>query len=151
MERLTKRFKNSQMQADVELLATVRDGVFRLAEYEDAEEDGLLLRLPCPIGTTVYHIGLEIPEEEEQCYECQYNCSGFGEFYCDKDYDSGWPWMEDKLDGQHKVCPKFKPCLRTVKFDLDFYHSYKKWFGTTWFLTKEEAEAKLTKFTIQND
>lgn len=26
----------------------------RLAEYEDAEEQGLLLRLPVPIGTTVY-------------------------------------------------------------------------------------------------
>ena len=27
----------------------------RLKEYEDAEEQGLLLRLPCPIGTTVYN------------------------------------------------------------------------------------------------
>ena len=27
----------------------------RLAEYEDLEEQGLLLRLPCPIGTTVYN------------------------------------------------------------------------------------------------
>ena len=26
----------------------------RLAEYEDAEEQGLLVRLPVPIGTTVY-------------------------------------------------------------------------------------------------
>ena len=26
-----------------------------LAEYEDLEEQGLLLRLPCPIGTTVYN------------------------------------------------------------------------------------------------
>ena len=27
----------------------------RLAEYEDLEEQGLLLRLPCPIGTIVYN------------------------------------------------------------------------------------------------
>ena len=27
----------------------------RLKEYEDLEEQGLLLRLPCPIGTTVYN------------------------------------------------------------------------------------------------
>ena len=27
----------------------------KLAAYEDAEEQGLLLRLPCPIGTTVYN------------------------------------------------------------------------------------------------
>ena len=28
----------------------------RLAEYEDLEEQGLLLRLPCKVGSTVYHI-----------------------------------------------------------------------------------------------
>lgn len=28
----------------------------KLAYYEDAEENGLLLRLPCPVGTTVYCI-----------------------------------------------------------------------------------------------
>ena len=27
----------------------------KLADYEDSEEQGLLLRLPCPIGTTVYN------------------------------------------------------------------------------------------------
>lgn len=28
----------------------------KLADYEDAEEQGLLLRLPCKVGDTVYHI-----------------------------------------------------------------------------------------------
>lgn len=27
----------------------------RLAEYEDAEEQGLLVRLPCKVGDTLYH------------------------------------------------------------------------------------------------
>ena len=27
----------------------------KLAQYEDLDEQGLLLRLPCPIGTTVYN------------------------------------------------------------------------------------------------
>ena len=27
----------------------------KLADYEDLDEQGLLLRLPCPIGTTVYN------------------------------------------------------------------------------------------------
>ena len=31
-----------------------KDFIEKLAEYEDAEEQGLLLRLPVPIGTTVY-------------------------------------------------------------------------------------------------
>lgn len=28
----------------------------KLAKYEDLEEEGLLLHLPCKIGTTVYHL-----------------------------------------------------------------------------------------------
>ena len=32
----------------------------KLAEYEDAEEQGLLLRLPCKVGQTIYYI-LGIP------------------------------------------------------------------------------------------
>lgn len=35
----------------------------KLADYEDAEEQGLLVRLPCPIGTTVWDIcGMDIRE-----------------------------------------------------------------------------------------
>lgn len=33
----------------------IRKVLRKLAEYEDLEEQGLLLRLPCPIGTTVYN------------------------------------------------------------------------------------------------
>ena len=39
----------------------------KLAEYEDAEEQGLLLRLPCKVGDVVYDIarecGFEVGEE----------------------------------------------------------------------------------------
>ena len=117
----------------------------RLAEYENAEEEGLLVRLPCKIGAQIYRIGLEIPEDEEQCDECVNNCSGFGEFYCDLNYGSAWPSMEDKLDGYHRVCPRFKPYIYDRKFDLGFYYSHKKWFGITWFLNKEETEAKIAE------
>lgn len=37
----------------------------RLKQYEDAEEQGLLLRLPCPIGTKVY----ALVNECEEMYE----------------------------------------------------------------------------------
>ena len=36
-----------------------KDVMKRLAEYEDAEEQGLLLRLPFPLGTTVYYVDLD--------------------------------------------------------------------------------------------
>lgn len=43
---------------DVPVLESLLDAVDKLAEYEDLEEQGLLLRLPCPIGTTVYLIDI---------------------------------------------------------------------------------------------
>ena len=75
MERLTERSKNSDM---VWFKDTENDGIRlepcemsahhsrmaleRLAAYEDAEEQGLLLRLPCKVRTDVYYI-LGIPNE----------------------------------------------------------------------------------------
>ena len=35
---------------------STRKIIEKLAEYEDLEEQGLLLRLPCKVGSTVYHI-----------------------------------------------------------------------------------------------
>jgi hypothetical protein len=69
MERLTKRSedKNSTMVWFVdkesydmryepcEMDSSQRRKVLcKLADYEDAEEQGLLLRLPCPIGSTIW-------------------------------------------------------------------------------------------------
>lgn len=34
----------------------LEDALNKLAEYEDLEEQGLLLRLPCKVGDTLYHI-----------------------------------------------------------------------------------------------
>ena len=38
---------------------------FKLKEYEDLEEQGLLLKLPCKVGDTVYLIN----EEQEDMYD----------------------------------------------------------------------------------
>lgn len=43
----------------------------KLGEYERAEEQGLLARLPCPIGTTVWNIyGMDIRENVVSGIEC---------------------------------------------------------------------------------
>ena len=68
MERLT------EWKDDKKLLAKTKfSGDFgsanvlgRLAEYEDLEEQGLLLRLPCKVGNTIYVNGiLGVGEAEE--------------------------------------------------------------------------------------
>ena len=69
MERLTNRIITPKEERDIVVFTQgkyidtipaemtyedIRKVLRRLAEYEEAEEQGLLLRLPVPIGTTVY-------------------------------------------------------------------------------------------------
>ena len=47
------------------------DACKKLAEYEQLEEQGLLVRLPCPIGTTVWDIcGMDIRDNVLSGIEC---------------------------------------------------------------------------------
>ena len=65
MERLTKRNSVGTVGANELRYYNYNDFqkiVQKLAEYEDLEEQGLLLRLPCKVGDTVYYI-LGIPTE----------------------------------------------------------------------------------------
>ena len=71
MERLTEKIGNTNCvkgcgsnckygfqhcrTEDWENCKTIDDVIDKLANYEDLEEQGLLLRLPVPIGTTVYN------------------------------------------------------------------------------------------------
>lgn len=64
----------------------------KLAEYEDLEEQGLLVRLPCPIGATVWDIcGMDIRENVVSGLE----------------YDKGGKWFlwanEDECLGELNV------------------------------------------------
>lgn len=51
MERLTYSGTREANNA-----ATIREIINKLCDYENAEEQGLLVRLPCSIGTTVWDI-----------------------------------------------------------------------------------------------
>ena len=77
MERLTERdeFGNAdiigvnsedlQLNLDFKQMNKVTDTLNKLAEYEDLEKQGLLLRLPCHIGDSIYSVvedGLTIIE-----------------------------------------------------------------------------------------
>ena len=51
--RLTKRYDNGIVITENVWL---RDVLQKLSAFEDAEEQGLLVRLPCKVGDTVYRI-----------------------------------------------------------------------------------------------
>lgn len=94
----------------------------KLAEYEDAEEQGLLVRLPANKNGEIYLIS----SRWTVCSECgsrfdEYNCIG-----CEYECDS---------EKEYYVCPTY---LSTINVS-----AYANRFGRTVFLTREEAEKKL--------
>lgn len=78
MERLTERERNidgtgvAKEEITDGLLKPFAEKILtKLADYEDLEEQGLLVRLPCPIGTTVWDIcGMDIRENVLSGIEC---------------------------------------------------------------------------------
>ena len=70
MSRLTKRYNNGIATLDADAFMETQETIYReiqncypakkaverLAEYEEAEENGLMVRLPIPLGTTLYQV-----------------------------------------------------------------------------------------------
>ena len=52
MERVT--FRPNKGNVGYRRFCVEQDALDRLADYEDAEEQGLLVRMPCKVGDTVY-------------------------------------------------------------------------------------------------
>ena len=149
MERLTKimqctngnklyDFSNKVISEYKEHSERVKMAVKKLAEYEDAEEQGLLLKLPCSENTTVY----VIENNTDVCSECDYFVVGHCcEDYCNKsDCDAIMPQLSDE-----PACEKQYLEVIEMKPNLDWIFHNRNNFGKTVFLTKEEAEQTLKK------
>ena len=98
-----------------------------LAEYEDLEEQGLLLKLPCKVGTVAYLIDHNFVRMERKPIKCIID-----EFTVDRYND-----CYAVLNGAEK----FYMMRRFRAINI-------KQFGETIFLTKEEAEEKLKELNI---
>ncbi len=108
----------------------------KLAAYEDAEEQGFLLRLLCKVGDTVYLID----RDENNKF---------------KVYEGKWErvsLVQTSKDGSFNLCGEISydiyDCFyddgRTMKHGMYVGQERTK-IGKTVFLTKEEAEAKLAE------
>lgn len=96
----------------------------KLKEYKDLEKQGLLLRLPCKVGNTVYVLNKRYTKctQEGQEFD-EYSCQGCECLECDS----------------HK-----EYYIHTNKaVSLEWIVRYSKEIGKTVFLTKAEAEQKL--------
>lgn len=124
MERLVEElytFKGKVEDCENDYFISVQE---KLREYEDLDEQGLLLLLPCKVEETVYCI-----------YERYTKCSEYGqvleEYSC-----QGCECLE--CDSHKELYVQSQKA-----YSLDWIVSNLKRFGKTIFLTKDEAEKKL--------
>lgn len=126
MERLTNRTANgtvytgSVIDADivgVNYPTYIGEAVDKLANYEDTEEQGLLIRLPCKIGETLYFThDKRVIASEVLSVKYHAEAENHGVFIRER--------VTIDVEG--------------VPAEIDFCD-----IGKTVFLTREEAEAKL--------
>lgn len=171
MERLTKRYKDS-----IANIALIKEGgdklckdicddiecdcskcelekaLEKLADYEDLEEQGLLVRLPCKVGDIVYVDSEILPIEDMVCHEDVDNKipSYFqGRVVSFRFAKRNWvqiavkaKWLYEWIDDETGPESDYIECEKNFSILLSA-------IGKTVFLTREEAEKKLEE--IQND
>lgn len=72
MERLTERTGEGQAIPRMDLKNNGHQKCMeRLAEYEDLEEQGKLLKFPCAVGDTVYRVHKGTKLSPDRTYECK--------------------------------------------------------------------------------
>ena len=129
MGRLTKRIENGiatkpVLDDNIANVTLERHEAFyeiinKLAHYEDMEEQGRLIELPCAVGDTVYELWYT------ECHNGETHPGSYGCCGC-----------EDKCD--------MKRTVREQKVHSAVWLvNYLSYFGSHYFFTKEEAEAKL--------
>ena len=114
MGRLTERDSKGKAQRSYNISHSYDDMLEKLAHYEDMEEQGRLIELPCAMGDMVWQIDEEGQMQEWKTFQAE---------------TRPFAMTEDNV---------------TYITDWDFIYCCKPSdFGKTVFLTKEEAEAKL--------
>ncbi len=130
MERLTERnplwIDDEMWERACEPDCEEIDAVYRkLKDYEDAEEQGLLLRLPCKVGDTVYFAHHDrVISSEVLSVKYHAEAENYGVFIRER--------LTVDVEG--------------ISAEIDFCD-----IGKTVFLTREEAEAKLKKMEGESD
>ncbi len=113
---------NDMETIDPETLPIVQELRAKLERYEKAEHEGRLLTLPCEIGDNIYVIPSKVNYDLNKISHPENN-----RIY------------EQPVSGFY-ICSNNDYLLKTCDGFCSVLASY---FGNTWFLTREEAEAAL--------
>ena len=118
----------------------------KLADYEDLEEHGLLVRLPCKVGDIVYVDSAILPIEDMECHEDIGNKipSYFqGRVVSFRFAQRNWvkiavkaKWLYEWIDDETGPESDYIECVKNFSILLST-------IGKNIFLTREEAEKKL--------
>lgn len=120
-----------QWKHDCDLLAKCGE---ELSSYRQAEEQGLLIILPCKVGDTVYEITTFFWEDRDKCEKCQYFHEGDCYFR-----DDDCCTYADEHDTENKDCL----CIAEITVSIAWIAMHIDCFGKTVFLTREAAEEAL--------
>ena len=120
MERLTEKTSTGYERKDIQVKN--QQLIDKLAAYEDAEEQGLLLRLPCKVGDTVWLMMISGIKEKKPLYGI------YEATVTEVSVDFYRNLLISTITNDTKKC-KNKVTVSAI--------------GETIFLTREEAEAKL--------
>lgn len=160
MERLTKTYSDGTHGAADNLPCGENSYEYKgllletLGKYEDAEEQGLLLRLPCKVGDTVYVDGTMLPMEDMECYED--TDSEIPKYFSARVVSlrfakRNWmkiavkaKWLCEWIDNE--TGPESDYIEREKNFTILL-----SMIGKTVFLTQEEAEAKLKEMESSHE
>nr|DAN74774.1 MAG TPA: hypothetical protein [Caudoviricetes sp.] len=113
---------------------TMKEMIRKLATYEDLEEQGLLVRLPCKVGDTVWVVTSPI------------NVFGYDEYDGDAEYEVYESFLSSV--SYYASGEQFRIYAKVTNSFIAAYFR-KCDFGESIFLTREDAEKKLEE--IQND
>ena len=130
MERLTKRdfVFSSHYVANKLQSWSIAECLKKLQEYENAEEDGLLLRLPCKVGDKIYKIPSKVNHDLNILNGYQENNKVYEQPVYSMQMWNNSTYILNTCDGMD--------CVRSDSF------------GETWFLTKAEAEKALVEMGV---
>lgn len=125
MERLTERYDiTPDGESDVwvkqhDYISAAR----KLCDYEDLEEQGLLVRVPCKVGDMVWDNDFGYPES--------YEIKAFSYGYCDS-------YVEPGVGIEDEIIFYYENSIGSITGAFPMSE-----IGKTVFLTREEAEKKL--------
>ena len=138
MERLTENIGNTNCvkgcgsnckygfqhcsKEDWENCKTIDDVIDKLAQYEDSEEQGRLIKLPCKIGDTVW--------DNDYGNPCAYTITGFS-------VGTGEDYIDEPVSSK-EVVYYYSNCSGTITGSFAVSE-----IGKTVFFTQVEAEQKL--------